>query len=216
MMSYLQKSIFITFILSLSVTIVNADEIGMNVGISHSPNGEYKLYSDDGPYKIESSGIPYSIFFLLGHAKFSFLNYQSMASTDSSSGCCRASAHIVTQMLSVSYQDVIQNFGDAKIYYSAGIGTLQSVGHYTYNYYSSEYDDYTIDYQGKTSEQFNFGPVLEFGFQNFQGRGFYGLGLTYIMENKVKYEYHTGIKKDESDDVDLGGHIISLISGIYF
>ena len=71
-MSYLQKSIFITFIISLSVTIVNADEIGMNVGISHSPNGEYKLYSDDGPYKIESSGIPYSIFFLLGHAKFLF------------------------------------------------------------------------------------------------------------------------------------------------
>ena len=128
-----------------------------------------------------------------------------MASTDSSSGCCRASAHLVTQMLSVSYQDVIQNFGDAKIYYSSGIGTLQSVGHYTYNYYSSEYDDYTIDYQGKTSEQFNFGPVLELGFQNFQGRGFYGLGLTYIMENKVKYEYHTGIKKEQSDDVDLGG-----------
>ena len=72
--------------------------------------------------------IPYSIYFLLGHAKFSFLNYQSMASTDSSSGCCKASAHLVTQMLSVSYQDVIQNFGDAKIYYSAGIGTLQSVG----------------------------------------------------------------------------------------
>ena len=31
MMNYLQKSIFISFILSLSVTFVNADEIGMNV-----------------------------------------------------------------------------------------------------------------------------------------------------------------------------------------
>ena len=60
-------------------------------------------------YQIESSGIPYSIYFLLGHAKFSFLNYQSMASTDSSSGCCKASAHLVTQMLSVSYQNLIQN-----------------------------------------------------------------------------------------------------------
>ena len=38
--SQLQKSIFITFILSLSVTFVNADEIGMNVGVSHSPSGE--------------------------------------------------------------------------------------------------------------------------------------------------------------------------------
>ena len=77
---------------------------------------EYILYPDEGPYKIESSVIPDSIYFLLGHAKFSFLNYQSMASTDSSYGCCKASAHLVTQMLSVSYQDVIQNFGDAKIY----------------------------------------------------------------------------------------------------
>jgi len=29
------------------------------------------------------------------------------------------------------------------------------------------------------------------------------------MENKFKYEFHTSSKKDESDDVDLGGYIIS-------
>ena len=103
MMNYLQKSIFITFILSLSVTFLNADEIGMNVGVWHSPNGEYKLYLDDKPYKVKSSGIPYSIYFLLGHAKFSFLNYQSMSSKDSSSGCCRASAHTVSCPLNSHY-----------------------------------------------------------------------------------------------------------------
>ena len=102
-MNYFQKIIFITFILSLSVTFLNADEIGMNVGVSHSPSGEYKLYTNRGSYQIESSGIPYSIYFLLGHAKFSFLNYQSMASTDSSSGCCRASAHIVSWPLDSHY-----------------------------------------------------------------------------------------------------------------
>ena len=82
MMNYLKKSIFITFILSLSVTFVNADEIGINVDVSQSPSGEYKLYTNRGSYQIESSGIPYSIYFLLGHTKFSFLNYQSMASID--------------------------------------------------------------------------------------------------------------------------------------
>ena len=50
MMNYLQKIIFITFILSLSLTFVNADEIGMNVGISHSPSGEYKLHTNRGSY----------------------------------------------------------------------------------------------------------------------------------------------------------------------
>jgi len=198
------------------VVDVQADEFGMAGGIYHTPSGEYKLYTTKDPIKLESSGIPYSLYFLLEHVKFSFLNYQSMASIDSATGCCRASAQIVTQMLSVSYQNLIQNLGDGKIYYSAGIGTLQSIGHYTYNYLSTDYDSYTIDFQGKTSEQFNLAPVLELGFQNFHGKGFYGLGLTYIMDTNVKYEYHTGIKKDESDDVNLGGSIISLFSGIYF
>ena len=72
LMIHLKKIINFLFIISFRSTYINADEIGMNVGISHSPNGEYKLYSDDLPYKIESSGIPYSIYFLLGHVKFFF------------------------------------------------------------------------------------------------------------------------------------------------
>ena len=36
-----KKTIYILFIISFSSTYINADEIGMNVGISHSTNGEY-------------------------------------------------------------------------------------------------------------------------------------------------------------------------------
>ena len=217
MFNFGMRKIYIFFILICSLsTFVQADEFGMTAGISNNPSGEFKLYSDREPFKLESTGIPYSLYFLLKQIKFSFLNYQSMASTDSISGCCRASAQIVTQMLSISYHNIIQDYGDFKVYFNAGIGNFQSSSDYTYSYSSGQYDDYSINRQGKTKEQFNFAPIFELGFQDIHGRGFYGLGLTYIFDNNVKYEFHTSSKKDESDEVNLGGFLVSLITGIYF
>jgi hypothetical protein len=196
--------------------VVLGDEFGMTAGIQTEYEGSFKVYSDGDEEKLESTGIPFSIYFVLDVTRISFLDYQQVAAAGSTSGCCLAWAKFKTQVISVAYQGAIYKTADREIYGNFGAGIFQSQYKYNYSYGSSTYDDYSIHYIGKTTKQFDFVPIAGIGSKWEVGKGFIGLDLTWIFSKKVKYEFQSYSKKDETEEVDLGGKIVSVIAGVKF
>ena len=194
--------------------LVLGEEIGFTSGVKTQYSGEIEL--QQGEYEdIDALNSPFSIYVLSGHKKLSYLHYEQYAKKII--GSSLYAAVIKTNVLILSYQrsffskneeyydfstksyqkgETEAENSNFDMYWNAGIGL-----------FNSSYNDLFI-----TGSLFDPGFVFGIGGKKHYKKFFFGFEGNYIVK-KVQYKtfaYYYDI------EVDIGGLIVSFVTGVKF
>ena len=207
--------IFVIVLFQYTTSSANVLEIGG--GFSESYSGEFPVWSDSS-IKMESLSMPITISLMFDNLKIGYIDYKQFARDFNST--TSTYAKVENNILSFSYSGEIIENESLSFNYFGGLGLYRS--YYELNLNNISDDDYAINIIGNSSNSIDPGIIAGLSYHQYFGKGFIGINFTYIPSKNINYEYSWVRDKyyisewNELEEVDVGGNIIFLVTGINF
>ena len=212
------KHFLIFVILLFQHTTSNADVLEIGGGLTESYNGKFPLWSDSS-VKMKSIGMPITISLMFNNLRIGYIDYKQYARDFHST--VSTYAKVENNILLFNYfGDIIAN-ESLSLNYFGGLGFYRSYYELNLNKISS--DDYAINVIGNSSNSIDPGIIAGLSLHQYFDKGFLGINFTYIPSKKINYEYSWVSDKyylsnewNELEEIDIGGNIVFLVTGIKF